>query len=234
MATSEQLRYNINQHKPKNIRSKKDDKEILKAQGMTVDYLRKRFSEQMGDYYIDYSRSISFSQMQKVIKDKRIRTEFETMHNHRTIAPDGGILLLRKYNSEEYLKILLIAEVKRQGTNKDRVQEGKIKQSIGNAIERLGKNVIGIRAMLNHENITPFVCFCWGCDFTEEYTQSKICMMNEFYPLNHMYVHKRDGNSDYNRYSPVSIYYQEEQWTAQNMYNIMKEIAETALRYYIF
>jgi len=194
VATSEQLRRAISQHAPKNIRSPEDDKEILKAQGMTSDYLRERFAEQMKEHYINYDRSISFEQMQKIIKDKKIRTEFEKVHNHRTIAPDGGILSLNRYDDSEYFKILLVAEVKRQGTNKDRAREGKNRQSIGNAIERLGKNLIGIRAMLNHESITPFVCFCWGCDFTEEYTQSKICMMNEFYPLNRMYVHKREGN----------------------------------------
>jgi len=65
VATSEQLRRAISQHAPKNIRSQEDDKEILKAQGMTSDYLRERFAEQMKEHYINYDRSISFEQMQK-------------------------------------------------------------------------------------------------------------------------------------------------------------------------
>ena len=106
----------------------------------------------------------------------------------------------------------------------------------GNAIERLGKNLIGIRAMLNHEPVTPFACFCWGCDFEEDknkYIPLKLSMMNEFYALNKTYVYKQDGNSDYNHYSPVSMYYQVDQWDVENMYTIMKEIAETALRRYL-
>ena len=35
---------------------------------------------------------------------------------------------------------LVIAEIKRQGTNKERLQEGKTKQATGNAIERLKNN----------------------------------------------------------------------------------------------
>ncbi|MCW1863602.1 hypothetical protein OLQ14_01480 [Campylobacter jejuni] len=49
-----------------------------------------------------------------------------------------------------------------------RTKQGKNKQATGNAIERLGKNLTGIKAMLNHEKITPFVCFGWGCDFASD------------------------------------------------------------------
>jgi type II restriction enzyme len=46
--------------------------------------------------------------------------------------------------------------MKHQGTNSKRLAEGKGKQSMGNAIERLGKNRIGIRATLQYEKVTPF------------------------------------------------------------------------------
>lgn len=35
-------------------------------------------------------------------------------------------------------------------------------------------------------------------------------------------------------FSPVSMYFREEKWEVDEMYAIMKEIAETSLRYYIF
>jgi type II restriction enzyme len=63
---------------------------------------------------------------------------------------------------------------------------------------------------------------------------SKISMMNEFYKLNRTYVFKKDGSSDRNHYSPVSMYFKEDEWSEDDMYNILKEIGETALRYYIF
>jgi len=90
--------------------------------------------------------------------------------------------------------------------------------------------------MINHEKITPFVCFGWGCDFSvnKKTVLSKVSMLNEFYPLNKIYVFKRDGSSDYNLYSPVSMFFRETLWEVDEMFEKMKEIAETSLRYYIF
>ncbi|WP_224374790.1 hypothetical protein [Campylobacter jejuni] len=47
-------------------------------------------------------------------------------------------------------------------------------------------------------------------------------------------IFKADGNSDHNYFSPVSMYFREEKWEVNEMFEIMKEIAETSLRYYIF
>src|SRR3546814_8514887 len=80
------------------------------------------------------------------------------------IKPDGGILILKKEDDPSFQCIVLAVEMKRQGTNDQRALEGKGKQSQGNAIERLGKNLIGFRSALQYERITPFVCFGWGID----------------------------------------------------------------------
>ena len=144
------------------------------------------------------------------------------------------MFLINKENGVK--KPILISEIKRQGTNDERLKEGKKKQATGNAIERLGKNLIGIKTMMNYEKITPFVCFGWGCDFAENSITvlAKIGMMNEFYPLNHIYVFKRDGNLENKAFSPVSMFFREEIWSVDEMFNIMKEIAETSLRYYLY
>src|SRR3546814_2927056 len=77
-----------------------------------------------------------------------------------------------------------LVEMKRQGTNDQRALEGKGKQSQGNAIERLGKNLIGFRSALQYERITPFVCFGWGIDFAPGSSiLDRVITMNEFYPL---------------------------------------------------
>ena len=175
----------------------------------------------------------------EMIEMSKQRLEFDRTFSKRAIIPDGGVIWLEKEGEPTYCRIVLVSEVKKQGTNKARQEEGKPKQSQGNAIERLGKNLTGIRAALNHEPITPFVCFGWGCDFEEEYTKdsfvmSKISMMNEFYPLNKTYVFKKDGSSDKNHFSPVSMYFREPEWTCEDMFPILKEVAETSLRYYLF
>lgn len=239
MAKSEELRLNVSQHQPKNNQSKVDDKRIHSAMKKCISYLRDRLGNYLDGYILQFDTKISYSDLIKIIRDGRTRNEFDFTFQNRTIKPDGGIIYLKKEDDKEYLKIVLVSEVKKQGTNDLRAKEGKKKQAQGNAIERLGKNLIGIRAALNHHPITPFVCFGHGCDFTYDYgaddfVMSKISMMNEFYKLNRTYVFKQDGSSERNHYSPVSMYFKEEEWTEDEMFLILKEIGETALRYYIF
>ncbi len=110
-----------------------------------------------------------------------------------------------------------------------REREGKRKQARGNAIERLGKNLIGIRATLQYEKVTPFVCFGWGIDFAEGSSiRDRIVTMNEFYPLNRIFIHKREG------YAPVSMFFRERAWEPDELFAIMKEIAEASITTYIY
>lgn len=223
------------QHKPKNEKSKIDDKNIYESMAMVADYLDERFAGQLNDYTITFDKSIKISYMISLIKTKKIRNEFDYGFADRTIVPDGGVLFLEKKDGS-FKKPILISEVKRQGTNKQRMQKGFERQATGNAIERLGKNLTGIKTMMNHEKITPFVCFGWGDDFApeEKTVLSKVSMLNEFYPLNKTYVFKKDGDSNFNDFSPVSMYFREKLWSVEEMFEIMKEIAETSLRYYIY
>ena len=240
MSNSEQLRKNTNQHTPKNIKSKEDDKKIVQAQREVEKYLQKRFSDYFTEeqgYYTDLEKNISYEIMYKFIKDKKLRKEFDTSFKDRIIVPDGGILYLKNKKNKDFIKVLLIAEVKGQGTNDKRIAEGKKKQVQGNAIERLGKNLIGIKSMMNHESITPFVCFGWGYDFDMEqagdFVHSKVSMLNEFYFLNRIYIFKRDGDSNKNFFSPTSMFFRAKEWEKEEMFEIMKEIAETSFRYYM-
>ena len=237
MSQSESLRNRAEQHRPKNINSKQDDKNIHIAMNKVIHYLKGRFDfeDEYKTYDIIFENEIEIEYMINFIKKRNIRLEFDSDYIDRKITPDGGVLFLINKKTFEK-KPILISEIKRQGTNDKRAKERKSKQATGNAIERLGKNLTGIKAMMNHEKITPFVCFGWGCDFSvnEKTVLSKVSMLNEFYPLNKIYVFKRDGSSDYNLYSPVSMFFRETLWEVDEMFEKMKEIAETSLRYYIF
>lgn len=237
MSQSESLRQRVEQHKPKNTKSKLDDKAIYIAMRKVISYLNTRFDmeNQFPEYEIIFETSLLVADMVKFIKSKGIRNDFDYSYIDRKITPDGGVLFLQNKQTKEKRPIL-ISEIKRQGTNDERLKEGKEKQATGNAIERLGKNLTGIKAMMNYEKITPFVCFGWGCDFAEDQITvlAKVGILNEFYPLNKTFVFKRDGNADCNRYSPVSMYFREKPWSVDEMFDIMKEIAETALRYYLY
>ena len=241
MSQHDSLRDRKEQHKPKNSKSKIDDKDIYKSMNLVQKYLKEKVEFESffsSDYELEFRHEIEVSYMIDFIKRKASRAEFNNEFADRTIVPDGGILyLVRKSSNEKFP--LVIAEIKRQGTNKERIAEGKSKQATGNAIEWLGKNLIGIRTMMNYEKITPFVCFGWGCDFAENSTEtgtvrSKIVMMNQFYNLNQIYVFKKDGDANHNDFAPVSMFFREERWSVGEMFDKMKEIAETAIRYYVY
>ena len=238
MANSEQLRKNKNQHVVKNTNSKLDDKAINEAMVECIKYLQLRFGAQLDGCSLHHVKSIKFSDLISIIKQSEIRDDYDHTFLKRTIKPDGGAIFLTKDSEPSEKKIIIISETKYQGTNKVRIKEGKLPQAQGNAIERLGKNLTRIRAALNHEGITPFVCFGSGCDFVELYdsdsfVMSKISMLNEFYPLNKIYVFKPNGSAGKNSFSPVSMFFREERWTTEEMSLKINEIAETALRYYL-
>lgn len=237
MSQHESLRERFEQHKPKNTQSKKDDKDIYGAAAAVINYLQARFDmdNNYENYHLEYDNKIKISDMIKFIKKKGFRNEFYAYDENRAIFPDGGVIYL--VDEKDNIKYpLVIAEVKHQGTNKERVKEGKRKQATGNAIERLGKNLTAIKAYMHYENITPFVCFGHGCDFAEhEHTVlSKIWCLNEFYEINKIYVNKRDNDREHGGFSPVSMYFREEAWTQEEMFDIMKEIAEYSFRYWLF
>jgi type II restriction enzyme len=237
MSQSESLRNRIEQHKPKNKKSKLDDKAIYIAMNMVISYLETRFEfeNKFTNYEICFEKTIKVEDMIRFIKSKGVRNEFDFSYIDREIVPDGGVLFLINKQTKEK-KPILISEIKHQGTNDERLKEGKKKQATGNAIERLGKNLTGIKTMMNYDKITPFICFGWGCDFAGDSVTvlAKVGMLNEFYPLNQIFVFKRDGNSEYKPFSPVSMFFREQIWTVDEMFDIMKEIAETSLRYYLF
>lgn len=230
MATSEQLRKNKEQHKPKNILSKGDDKKIAAVMDRVITHLNTRFKLADLGYSLEYVKSIKLSELIDIIKSYDKRSEFATLTKKDSfIKPDGGILLLRKVKDENYKRIALAVEMKRQGTNDQRIREGKKPQSQGNAIERLGKNLIGVRATLQYEKVTPFVCFGWGIDFAEGSSiRDRVITINEFYPLNRIFVHKQDS------FSPVSMFFRRKKWGNAELFDIMKDIAEASITTYIY
>ena len=223
MARKDQLREQ-RAGKPINKISKKQESDIMQALRQVVDYLGKKFGK----------RIVLVHKSQWYLKDivaelRRTYPEIE-FHYHfdrSCIRPDGGILYIRGKSGDEYP--ILIAEVKNQGTNELRIAEGLPKQARGNAIERLGKNLIGLRTALMRESIFPFVCFGYGCDFEESSSiLDRVTTMAMFGKLNKIYLYN-EGNGRFNR---GSFYFRPQKWSIDEMANIMKQIAERAVLYY--
>ncbi len=164
-----------------------------------VDQLRQKFPEEEFHYYFDTS----------------------------SIRPDGGILSILDVDGNKYP--ILISEVKNQGTNDQRENEGLKTQSKGNAIERLGKNLIGLRTALMHESIFPFVCFGYGCDFAEGSSiLDRVVTIAMFGKLNATHLH----SSSEGRFNRGSFYFREEKWKVSEMQATMSDIAERSILYY--
>lgn len=144
------------------------------------------------------------------------------------MRPDGGILSMVDKEGKQYP--ILIVEVKNQGTNDVRALEGKPKQAKGNAIERLGKNVIGFRTAMLSEAIMPFVCFGYGCDFADDSSiLDRVVTINMFGPLNEVSLMNLGENGMFNR---GSFFFREEKWTVPEMEAILSDIGTRSIYYY--
>lgn len=153
---------------------------------------------------------------------------FTVLFSCSYMKPDGGVISLVSNDGEKYP--ILITEMKNQGTNDLRIKEGKKKQPKGNAIERLGKNVIGLRAAFLGEDIFPFICFGDGCDFAPDSSiLDRVTTIAMFGALNKVSVYNEGPNGEFNR---GSFFFREKLWTAAEMAKPMKEIAEISIEYY--
>ena len=144
------------------------------------------------------------------------------------MRPDGGILSIVSSSGAAFP--ILIAEKKNQGTNDLRALEGKSKQAKGNAIERLGKNVIGFRTALLKESIFPFICFGDGCDFADDSSiLDRVVTIAMFGHLNREHLHNQGPHGVFNR---GSFYFRVKEWTQNEMKDACYSIAEKSIFYY--
>lgn len=149
--------------------------------------------------------------------------EFHYHFDSSSIRPDGGILYIQGKPNDKLTYPILIAEVKNQGTDDLRAKEGLPKQAKGNAIERLGKNLVGLRTALMRESIFPFVCFGYGCDFEANSSiLDRVSTMAMFGKLNTIYLHNEEGG----KFNRGSFYFRPEKWSIDEMTTVMKDIAD--------
>lgn len=149
------------------------------------------------------------------------------------LRPDGGFLYVRDRKNER--RCILVTEVKRQGTNADRLREGKAKQAQGNAIERLRKNMQGVDCLFAGEEVTPFVCFGEGCDFspTTSTIPDRVSTMNGFFPLNVVHVRKiYIPGPPPEVFKPASLFFREDPWTPAEMSDILWQVCQHSISYY--
>jgi type II restriction enzyme len=143
-----------------NLTSKQQETALGKALEKVVARLQADFGLQL-----HHAKTAKLADILSGLEADFPEVPFGKVRPDTNMKPDGGILSV--VDRDGHRHAILIVEVKNQGTNVQRVAEGLDEQAKGNAIERLGKNVIGFRTMLLTESIMPFVCFGYGCDFAK-------------------------------------------------------------------
>jgi len=208
-----------------NLMSRQQESEVAKALSRVVDHLISRFGRKMA---LVHERQWHLKDIVRQLQHTYPDTDFHYHFDTSAIRPDGGILSMQGPPGDALTYPVLIAEVKNQGTNDLRLEEGLPKQARGNAIERLGKNLIGLRAALMRETIFPFVCFGYGCDFAPDSSiLDRVTAMAMFGHLNNTYLHNQEGG----KFNRGSFYFRPERWTVGEMYEVMKDIAERSILY---
>jgi len=224
MANSDFLRNNKKQHGIKNSISKVMDSDVDSAIKDTISILEKEYP----DLTFEHTKKLFLTEIIADLSAQypKFEKDFSKVIEKSFIKPDGGFLYAT--NKKGSTKLILVAEVKHQGTNDKRASEGLSKQAKGNAIERLGKNLIGIRAIFKAENIIPFVCFGSGYDFQEGSTiLDRVVTINDFFPLNKILIKKT-----HLPFEPVSMFFRYEDWSTKEMTKIMTDVAVVAIKYH--
>ena len=209
-----------------NTTSKRQGSSIIQALQLVVDEISHKFGSSVTLVHENkWNLSDIVEDLNRTFPDVSFHYHFDTS----SIRPDGGILYIKGKPRDALRYPILISEVKNQGTNDLRVREGLPRQSRGNAIERLGKNLIGLRSALMRESIFPFVCFGYGCDFAKDSSiLDRVSTMAMFGRLNKTYLH----NEEDGRFNRGSFYFREDEWSVDEMFTIMLDIAERSILYY--
>jgi type II restriction enzyme len=203
---------------------------ISKRQEKILDKSVRRVSQKLLSDFEGINLKLDPSLFLKNVVSKLSRSfpdvDFQYYFDTSSMRPDGGVLsLISKKNTEH---IILIAEKKNQGTNDLRSLEGKPKQAKGNAIERLGKNVIGLRTALIDESIFPFICFGDGCDFDHDSSiLDRVVTIAMFGHLNKVYLHNQSD-----KFNRGSFFFRVEEWIEDEMFELCYQIAKQSVYYY--
>lgn len=211
-----------------NATSKEQEKDIIKALMAVVEGIRSQYSDQLR---VNHMKQWYLKDIVAELRNTYPEIDFHYHFARSSMRPDGGILYLRSLDDEDrFIYPILIAEVKNQGTNDLRMAEGRGRQARGNAIERLGKNVIGLRTALLREAIFPFVCFGYGCDFEPDSSiLDRVTTIAMFGKLNKTYLFNDEAKTRFNR---GSFYFRPEKWPVEDMTRVMWDIAERSIQYY--
>lgn len=206
-----------------NTTSSKQEEAVIKALRIVEEGISHQFGVKL-----EWTQRWMLKEIIEDLKSSYPDVDFCCLSSRSSLKPDGGILYAVARTGKLYP--ILITEKKNQGTNDARLAEGLTKQAKGNAIERLGKNVIGLKTAMTTEGIFPFVCFGDGCDFQDDSSiLDRVVTIAMFGRLNKIYLTPLGPNGEFLR---GSFYFREKHWTQDEMAKIKIEVAQRSLYFY--
>jgi hypothetical protein len=226
---SDILRKNINQHQSKNDESKYHDSNIFSISKI----INNEFETLYPQYYFGIDEIYPTHELLEIV-DSNIY-----INKHSYFKPDGGLSWIKIKNKKYYY---LFPEQKRQGTNDKRLLEGLNKQPQGNASERIADKLCLARILFGNENIFPFIVFLQGCDFYEKESTIPDRIKRIFNFIEPNVIHyewiklqknNNVGGSYFMRGHSMNEVPGTSDWTMNEMYEIMKDIAKYSIEYYI-
>ena len=229
---SDSLRTRKEQHSLKNTTSKFQEKDMTVAVDSTLNWLRNKYPQ----YDFEWQKKITLKTIYKTLKKQYglKNVYLEGVKETTFLTPDGGFIYVIIGGVKYFL---LIGEQKTQGTNDKRLSEGKKRQALGNAVERVAKNLNALDLLFKKEDILSFVAFFQGCDFNDfETIPDRVIMCFKALKKNHVNLFKDEldrGGSYYMRgHKWDEGTYGESDWTVEEMTNVFKKISEISLIYY--
>lgn len=206
-----------------NFTSKKQETAVARAPQDALSRLQQDFAVQF-----DHKPRLLLSEIVAKLGREYPDVPFAKPLPTSSMRPDGGILSIVDRNGASHP--ILIVEVKNQGTNDERIAEGLPRQAMGNALERLGKNVIGFRTAMLAEGIMPFVCFGYGCDFDEGSSiRDRVITVAMFGPLNEVNVVPLGETRQFPR---GSFFFRGKEWSRQEMADVLFDVASRSIHFY--
>lgn len=230
MTQSQKLRNNTNQHILKNVESQLLDFKIKNV----VDNVLIKLKEKYPKLKFGCDENYPIRILEAMVSSNDIITQEKT-----SFKPDGGLVWVL-INGKKYY--ILVSEQKKQGTNDKLLLEGKKKQSKGNAVERLGKNIIAVEILFGDEDITPIVVFLQGCDFFDEESSipDRIRTIAKFQPINQINLYKKQlqkynwfAGSFFMRGHSMNDKPGTSDWTFNEMMTILLDVATKSIEYYL-
>lgn len=215
MSQHEMLRERWAQHAIKNNLSKYDDAKAKEVSKQVISILKEMYPQ----HTFEIRDKLYFKHIE-TYAGRKFNINYD--YSKRSLCPDGGIIWM----DNNYP--ILISEMKRQGTNNERKKEGKEKQAVGNAIERLGKNLVGFNCLYENDDILPFICFCWGCDVVDGTFLGKLYTLNSFNEINTIY----DTPTKVRNKPFTCLLKEDAPFTLEEMVMAMLQIAIGAIKYY--